>query len=425
MLVLAAGLLSLNGEQFVENCYLQLLHRHVDPTGRAGYLSQLEAGEDKVTLIECILRSDEGRRVGEQVSGLWTRSIRRRLEKWPMLGAFLPIQTSEIDQALRAIDNKLYRLIEAYATPEASNLGTPGAEPAVDIALLPKPKSLSNEASATSETSVFAAANAKEDFAMSPAPKPQSLPIEESAASLENNLAAARSEPTVATLPILKPQLLPPPPTVTLAKQNHPSIFLLVDARRGPVSGGTGVIGRLGRAFLARGESILFVQWNAEAKNFQLVTRTELAHFELAAGMDEMAAIYPMNNEKPTVIEPSTCGAGDWLLVPEMIRVTTDRPQLLEMDMIMEARRLGLGAAFIFHGAKPLRLKKFAGSDADVYEQYMQALLLADAPAALSVAVCDSIFCTHCMGMDWLMCRLAFSPLRTSTSPPGVTETRS
>ncbi|MHB0992498.1 MAG: FkbM family methyltransferase [Burkholderiales bacterium] len=306
-------LANFNGNQFVENCYLRLLHRQADPSGRAHYLSQLESGEDKAIITEDILRSDEGRRVGEQVSGLWMRSIRARMETWPVLGSFIPIQTREISQKLRGIDNQLHRLIKPYDTLKANCLAAPCAEVAVVI---------------------------------SPSPTPQSLPML---------------------------------PKVSLAKSNRPSIFLVVDATSGLTSERAQLIAHLGRAFVAQGEPILFILWNTETRNFQLVTRRDLDQFELTSVMGDAVAVYPVNSEIRTVIEPALCGADDWLFVPNTVRISADSPHLIEMDMIMEAKRLGLGAGFVFHGAEPLRLKKIEGNEAEAHEQYMQALLLADA----------------------------------------------
>lgn len=317
-----ADLASFSGEKFIENCYWRLLHREADPSGRAGYLSLLEAGVDKATIIEDILRSDEGRGVGEKVGGLWSRSIQKKLERWPFFGILLPIQTGDTAKALRAINNKLYRLIEAR---EAQDIGT---------------------------------VNSTQDFAKSPT---------------------------------LKPHLLSPSSTISLVKSHRPSIFIVVDTTRSLVSDEASFLVRLGKAFLGKSEAIYFVYWNVEIRNFQFVTTDDLYHLELAAGLDGMAAVYPINNETRTVIEPSSCGVGDWLVVPEMACITPDGPQLLEMDMIMEARRLGLGAAYIFHGAEPLRLKKFAGRDADIYEQYMQALLLADAIIPVSTLAANDL----------------------------------
>src|SRR5688572_774193 len=126
-----AELASLSGEEFIDYCYLRLLRRQVDPTGKAHFLSRLEAGEDKAIIIGSILRSDEGRQAGEQVSGLWARYILKRLERLPLLRTIMPTRQSDVHQALRALENQLHRLIEARATPEAGNPAAPSAPASV------------------------------------------------------------------------------------------------------------------------------------------------------------------------------------------------------------------------------------------------------------------------------------------------------
>src|SRR5882672_11231643 len=137
--ILYGDLAGFNGEEFIENCYLRLLHRQVDPTGKSYFSSRLEAGEDKAIIIGALLRSDEGRQAGEQVSGLWTRYVLRRLERLPIFGSRFARQSIEVDRALRAIDNQLHRLIEASAAPAASARAVP-PRPQLALPVSPSPQ---------------------------------------------------------------------------------------------------------------------------------------------------------------------------------------------------------------------------------------------------------------------------------------------
>lgn len=309
-----ADLARFNGEEFIENCYLRLLHRQADPSGRAYFLSKVEAGEDKGIIIGGILRSEEGRRVGERVSGLWMRYVLKRLERLPVLGSRIAAQSNDVGRSLRAIDNQLHRLIEVSTAPRAND------------------------------------------------------PV----------VLRSQPQPVLAITPAPQFELFQPAIALALAKPNRPSIFLAVNSDASLAAEMSCVVSRVGSTFLEQGVSILFVRWSADTRNYQLVTKNDLDRLGLAASLGEFVGSYPIDGKIQIVIESSSCGKDDWLLVPEIVRIASDKPSLVEMDMILEAKRLGLRSAFIFHGAEPLRLKKHAGSDAEAHERYMQALLLAD-----------------------------------------------
>jgi glycosyltransferase involved in cell wall biosynthesis len=332
-----------DGGEFIETCYARLLHRPSDPVGRYYHLSRLEAGDDKAIVIGRFLLSAEGRRAGARVSGLWPRFALKCLQKLPLLGPLF-VPSINLERELRAIDNRLRRLIDASAA-------TAGSVP----------------------TSPSPSASPGPSASPSPPSPPSAPPSTQPAAN--------------------------PAPAVTVARQDRPAVFLAVGVAASPA---------LGRGLLAQGESVLFVRWNAETRNYQLAARGELEQLGVAADLGELAAIYPVGGVR-SVLEPSSCGADDWLLCAE----TADA------DMIMEARRLGLRSAFIFHDAEPLRLPKSAGSGAEAHEQYMQALLLADAVIPVSTpAAADlkAFFAQHLLASSGPLIRHIPLPVEGSGS---------
>jgi FkbM family methyltransferase len=323
--ILYADLASLSGEQFVETCYLWLLNRQPDPSGKADYLRQLERGESKVAIIERIVWSDEGRRVGVRVEGLWARSILNRMEKWPLVRSFVQIQTQDTAQSLRAVENKLHRLIEGLADTDQINLRLMRSE---------------------------------------------TVQVESSPPQSESALALG---------------------DLTFVEKNRSSIFLLVDSENSLATEAASALGGIARAFLQQGDPIFFVNWNAESRNFHHVSKRDLERLELNWKIDLSAARNSGSCENQAAIDPSACDQDDWLLVSDVMGITLERPQLLEVDMIMEARRLRMGSAFIFHGAEPLLLKELSGLVSEVHEQYMQALLLADAIMPVSTRATNDL----------------------------------
>ena len=89
-----------------------------------------------------------------------------------------------------------------------------------------------------------------------------------------------------------------------------------------------------------RDETVRFVRWNTDAKTFQLLTLDELDHFELLASLGERSASYPTNGQPRVIIDKSSCGKNDWLLVSEAVQAVSDTPYLREMDIIMAVKRL-------------------------------------------------------------------------------------
>ena len=112
-----AELANLDGEEFVESCYAQLLRRAADPSGKTHFLSRLMAGEHKAVLIQSILSSPEARQAGVQVVGLqWRYRVARAtrvVQKIPLLGSFVAAAIL-LMQARRVLDD--IRRIDARDT---------------------------------------------------------------------------------------------------------------------------------------------------------------------------------------------------------------------------------------------------------------------------------------------------------------------
>lgn len=70
---------------------------------------------------------------------------------------------------------------------------------------------------------------------------------------------------------------------------------------------------------------------------------------------------------------------GAWLLALDPVQAVPGSGDPVAIDAIMEAHRLGLRTAFVFHGADPLRRPENACQIAEAYDDYIQALLVADA----------------------------------------------
>lgn len=114
------GLLSVQDAEFVEQAYLLVLNRKVDPTGLDYNLAKLRTGISKLTIIGDLRRSTEGRAYSPALPGLDRALRRHRLCNLPFAGWFFRgFWRSESDRAidrhLRAIVNELGRLREVAA----------------------------------------------------------------------------------------------------------------------------------------------------------------------------------------------------------------------------------------------------------------------------------------------------------------------
>ena len=120
----AQALLTLGDEDFVRQAYLLVLGREADLGGLDNYLVAVRSGADKAQLVAQLALSDEGRQRHVSVPGLDTL-----LQAQPPMGPpplpqrvmrrlFAPLRgpsQEPLERALRAIDNRLYRMEQTLA----------------------------------------------------------------------------------------------------------------------------------------------------------------------------------------------------------------------------------------------------------------------------------------------------------------------
>lgn len=128
------GLLRLYDVAFVECGYWTLLGRAADPEGRNGYLTALRSGRSKLSIIDEICSSQEGRNFSSDLPGLDKVLGRYRKSRLPVIGFFCRQLwsmdgNSASDRKLRAIENAVYSLkssveqrLAGAETPPASKV---------------------------------------------------------------------------------------------------------------------------------------------------------------------------------------------------------------------------------------------------------------------------------------------------------------
>lgn len=183
------------------------------------------------------------------------------------------------------------------------------------------------------------------------------------------------SEPVV---PVTADPGLAAPAATPVIRSSGPAVFLLVGVADGGVARPSRFVTRLARTWQQRGQPVHLVVWDLATKRLQLPTHQQWAQLGAANGSGLHAARFTGPGQPPVLVDPASCSAGDWLVVPEPFHDKPGRYPLLTMDMILEGRRVGLKSAFIFHGAEPLFSNGYAGRFAQQHELHMQALLLAD-----------------------------------------------
>lgn len=81
------ALLELHSNAFVEGAFYAILHRSVDPTGLSFYATRLATGErSKIEILGELRYSAEGRKVGVQIPGLFSRYVLLRSGRIPVIG---------------------------------------------------------------------------------------------------------------------------------------------------------------------------------------------------------------------------------------------------------------------------------------------------------------------------------------------------
>ena len=122
-------------------------------------------------------------------------------------------------------------------------------------------------------------------------------------------------------------------------------------------------------AFCVVDKEIQAAFWNTDINRFDLLAAEDYDH----RGLTRPQRV----SDERTPLDVSHRGTIGWVVIPEIFSSTISTCQMVEVDLILEAKRLKAKSGFIFHGAEGLR------SDSQVvrfaYERYMQALLLADA----------------------------------------------
>jgi glycosyltransferase involved in cell wall biosynthesis len=421
----AEEILALRGGEFLDAAYKAVLGRAPDEDGRRHYLDLLRNGASRSAILAILRLSPEGRIRGADFTGLAAVVRRHRLSGIPLLGRMLRLggRFARIDAARIAIESAAAPVVTASdilalrgsAFLDAAYKAVLGRLPDeggrrnyLDLLLngasqwmILAELRLSPEGRKRAANFPGLAAVIRRHrllgapilgsmlrvigWSVDPVDVHHSLRVIDN--QLHRLLEAQKTLPSVAyvdTTPLAvqaqAPELsnLPSIRTVAAVKADSPSIFLLVGLIGGTVAPVSHFAKRFERALVNNGGTVRIVLWNAAAKHLRLATLEELRQWELPTELSERSGVYPHDRDPQVIVRQTSCGKEDWLLVPETLHATTGQSDLVEMNAIMEGKRLGLRCAFVFHGAEPLRLTRFAGASAEAHEQYMQALLLAD-----------------------------------------------
>jgi glycosyltransferase involved in cell wall biosynthesis len=109
------GLLSLNGNEFIENTYLTLLQRKPDGDGLNFYLERLLSGAPKIQILDQILNSPEAKTKSIELPGLRNAIMLYKLAKLPLVGyiirTFINVEgSSSSERRLRRIEQRLFQV---------------------------------------------------------------------------------------------------------------------------------------------------------------------------------------------------------------------------------------------------------------------------------------------------------------------------
>jgi len=316
--------LALRGRAFLQAAYRSVLGRQPDNDGMAHHLKLLNDGARPSAILVGLKLSPEGRSRPIKLKGLDKLLRRHRLLQTPLLGRLLYAlgwdnDPGEVMRSLRLLENQVYRLTETKIAP-------PTPCPATPDLVIP-----------ASVTPSIATPPTKVDPA----------------------------EPSSAGAIILD--------TDPLAF-DRPTNLVLLGADKTLMAGGR----RFDAAFYLElagvGSAYRLTVWDSDQKRLRLASLAELAAVGFSGGVRHPTR-YPAN--KAALIAPGEWAADGWLVVPYSLR-KVDEPELVEMNVILEARRLGLRTAFMFEGAAPLVDHRYADAASEGHELFMQALLLAD-----------------------------------------------
>lgn len=425
-------LLALHDIAFVRAAYQHLLRRDADDAGERFYIARLREGIAKADIIFEISQSDEGKRAGAKLAGLREFVVAHPpVRGWGFRSTV--VRLTRIEKQVNRLENQLGRANAAYSKTAdvieeklqnlesllqtlndaneqrmnqmelALTASVHDSNRQVVEALDNRLVSFSGDVGRRFNQIEATVTNLHESVAqqieMLVATQKKSVESTERVAEKlppEPVTNESRNEPTNANISLLHAvdQFEPTPPVVFPEPKGLRKLYYYIDHTVGcPVNTGMQrVARRLGRALLEAGEQIYFIKWDAFQRSFSLVNRDELAHFGLWNGPvlnPKHSMQYPLKGESAKAIEKHVLEAGHWLIVPEVTHITP-QAHAMTLDVVMEAKRLGLRSAFIFYDATPLRRAELAGM-AKSHETYMQQLLLADLVLPISNWSCSDL----------------------------------
>ncbi|WP_448207513.1 DUF4214 domain-containing protein [Azospirillum sp. sgz302134] len=361
---------SLSGSAFVDRAYRAVLGRAPDPDGYAYHVARLKEGRSKAEMIGILFLSEEGLArqaavhgpmagLGELPTLEGATFVHRAY--WGVLGRMSDPEgfahhLALLDGGMSKFElvGNLFLSSEGLARQTVPDVRPPGA----DVLL------------------------ALRDAHVPPVAAPVAAPVTDLAPEAPPAEPPAEAAPTPeAPAPAPADTAPPPPPALPIVlkdTESRRSIFVLVEASDSPQVALSDFVLGLGQELLDQGEILRFVRWSPEFKKFVLLRRDELSRLSWAPHDLRHLELHSVRDEPPVLLDAPFTRGRDWLLVPGTVRVTPSVSYLFETDLIIEARRLRLGTAFLFHDADPLRRPSSAGEEAAAFELYMQALLLAD-----------------------------------------------
>lgn len=142
------------------------------------------------------------------------------------------------------------------------------------------------------------------------------------------------------------------------------------------------------KSFLAgwakSGQNVRVVFWNQVSRSFELISRADWESLGLPTDILQTADVALSTELTRDVIDDCSVLHGDWLISLEPVRSELDDLSMIDLAIILEAKKLKLRTAFAFHGASSLRSHAASVRECAVEEEYLQSLLLADALVPVS-----------------------------------------
>lgn len=350
-------LLALRGSDFVRGAYLTLLGREPDPVGLAHHLGLLEDGESRAAIVSGLHLSAEGRNYSPNLIGL-DRLLNRQQRRWPRwINVRRPLKNAAAQR--RKLNAAEFRLAELAAM----------------IAHRP------------SETSFLQRALDRLP------PVPQIEPASGQASAIEvKRIILPRSSPETVYL---------------LVQVQDFSKFVEIEGLK-----------RFATSLRASGKLLRLVLWDPLAKRIELASREAIADGAWKAVLGRDIDWYASSKDVKFVLDNATVNSDDTLIVYGPVRSSLDAEIIVETNLILECRRLGLPNVFIFPGARELTSQNYCKSACLCEEQYMQSLMLADSIIATSPQAMMEL-----EGFFSGYQRAATAPVRAVVSAPNLDDT--